>query len=255
MTAVALHSTVDGPDDAPVLVLGAALGTTAAMWQPQIPALSGKLRVVRYDHRGHGGSPVPEGPYALAELGADVLALADSLGVQRFHLGGISLGSFVALWIAENHPERVARLVLAGVAAQVGPPENWRARADAVRAQGTAAIAETVVGRWLPEDYAAAHPSVRQELLDAVLATPAQGYAGCCGAIETMDLEPDLTRVTAPALVIAGSEDQSTPPDLARRVATGIDGAEFEVIPGAAHLANLSHADEFTHLVLDFLTA
>jgi 3-oxoadipate enol-lactonase len=255
MSPVPLHCTVDGQDDRPVLVLGAALGTTGAMWWPQIPALSAKLRVVRYDHRGHGGSPVPDGPYAIEDLGADVLALADSLGVQRFALGGISLGSFVALWIAEQHPERVSRLVLAGTAGRVGPPENWRTRAETVRAQGTEVIAETVVSRWLPEDFAAAHPTVREELLDAVLNTPAEGYAGCCGAVENMDLEPDLGRVTAPTLVIAGSGDPSTPPDLGRRVAIGIDGAQFEVITGAAHLANLSHPAEFTRLVLDFLTA
>lgn len=248
------HHVVDGPAaDAPVLVLGSALGTTASLWEPLVPALSATLRVVRYDHRGHGRSPVPPGPYRLADLGHDVIDLLDSLGVARAHLGGVSLGSMVALWVAAHHPSRVDRLILAGTAAQLGPPENWRSRAATVREQGMAGIASTVVGRWLPETFAAAHPDVRQQLLDAVLSTPVEGYAACCAALETMDLHADLAKVQAPTLVIAGSEDQSTPPELGRAVAAGIPGARLVEIPGAAHLSPVSHTDEVTRLITEFL--
>jgi 3-oxoadipate enol-lactonase len=244
---------VDGPEHAPVLLLGSSLGTTGAVWEPQMAVLAQQLRVVRYDHRGHGGSPVPPGPYDLADLGGDVLALAGFLGAQRFHLGGVSLGSLVALWVAAHHPARVDRLVLAGAAAKLEPAEGWRTRAQTVRSQGTGAIAETVVGRWLPPSYAGAHPLVRAELLAQVRSTPPEGYAGCCGAIETMDLSPVLHRVTAPTLVIVGSDDQSTPPELGRAVAAGIHDSRLAEIQGAAHLANLSHCAEFTALVRDFL--
>lgn len=253
MTAVQLNYTVDGPAEAPVIVLGSALGTTGALWRTQIPALSRALRVVRYDHRGHGGSAVPPGPYGVADLGGDLVALLDTLGVERAHLGGVSLGSMVALWVAAHHPSRVERLVLAGTAAQAGSPEAWRARAATVREQGTAAIASTVVGRWLPGPFAAAHPEVHHELLDAVLSTPVEGYIGCCGALETMDLHADLAKVNAPTLVIVGSDDESTPPDLGRAVAAGIPGARVVEIAGAAHLAHLSHADEFARLVSEFV--
>lgn len=255
MSTAPLHYTVDGPEDAPVLVLGSSLGTTGAVWQPQIPALSRHLRVVRYDHRGHGRSPAPPGPYALADLGGDVIALLDHLGVDRCHLGGVSLGSMVALWVAAHHPARVDRLVLAGTAATLGPPENWRSRAATVREQGLAAIASTVVGRWLPPEFAQANPQVQQELLDAVLSTPAEGYANCCGALETMDLVADLAKVTAPTLVVVASDDQSTPPELGRAVAAGIPGARVVEIVGAAHLSHVSHADEFARVVTDFLVA
>jgi 3-oxoadipate enol-lactonase len=255
VATVALHYTVDGPTEAPVLLLGASLGTTGAIWQPQLPDLLARLRVVRYDHRGHGGSPQPPGPYQVDDLGGDVLALADSLGAARFHLGGVSLGSMVALWVAQHHAARVDRLVLAGTAARPGTPESWRSRAAIVREQGTAAIAETVVGRWLPESFAADHPQVRASLLDAVRSTPAEGYAACCDALATMDLEPELAKVTAPTLVIVGSDDQSTPAELGRAVAAGIPGARLAQIDGAAHLAHLSHAEQFTRLVLDFLAS
>ncbi len=253
MSPVPLHYTVDGPDSAPVLVLGPSLGTTGAMWQPQVPVLSAHFTVVRYDLRGHGRSPGPPGPYGLSDLGGDVIALLDSLGAPRVHLGGASLGSMVALWVAENHPERVDRLVLMGTAARAGTPAAWRERAETVTARGLSAIAETVVGRWLPAPFAAAHPEVQTSLLDAVLGTPVEGYVACCGALEAMDLEPGLGNVTAPTLVIIGSEDQSTPPELGRRVAAGIPGARVAEVDGAAHLANLSHPDEVTRLLLDFL--
>jgi 3-oxoadipate enol-lactonase len=255
---VPLHFTVDGPGasapDAPTLLLGPSLGTTGAIWRPQVPALAARLRVVRYDHRGHGGSAAPAGPYGLADLGGDVLALADTLGVGRFLLGGVSLGSMVALWLAENHPDRVERLALAGTAAKAGTPEAWRTRAATVREQGTAAIADAVVDRWLPPDFAAAHPRARAALIDEVLATDTEAYAACCAALEAMDLAPDLLNVAAPTLVIVGSEDQSTPPELGRAVAAGIPGARLVQIDGAAHLANVSHAEQFTQLLLDFFT-
>jgi 3-oxoadipate enol-lactonase len=175
--------------------------------------------------------------------------------VARVHLGGASLGSFVALWVAQNHPDRVARLILEGVGARAGTPEAWRERAETVRSQGMAAIASTVVSRWLPADFAAEHPAVHSALLDALLATPVEGYVGCCAAIEAMDLAADLGLVTAPTLVIAGGEDQSVSPEFGRAVAAGITGAEFELIAGAAHLPNISHPDRVSHLMLDFLTA
>ncbi len=255
MSPVTLHYTVDGPSDAPILILGPSLGTTAAVWQPQVHALAQHFRVVRYDHRGHGGSPAPAGPYTIADLGGDVVALADSLGADHFHLGGVSLGSFVALWVAQHHPRRVRRLVLAGTAARTGTPQAWRDRAETVRSRGTGAIAETVVGRWLPPAYAAAHPDVHESLLARVAGTPAEADAACCAALETMDLEPDLARVTAPTLVILGGEDRSTPPERGLAVAAGISGSRVAELPGAAHLANLSHAEEVTGLLLDFLRA
>src|SRR5262245_4719204 len=129
---VELRYALDGPEDGPVLVLGSALGTTRAMWQPQVAALAKHFRVVRYDHRGHGRSPVPEGPYSIADLGGDLLALLDKLDLHRVHLGGLSLGGMVAMWVAAHAPSRVDRLVLICTSAQLGPPTRWSERAAAV---------------------------------------------------------------------------------------------------------------------------
>src|SRR5262245_64752543 len=110
MTPIELHHVVDG--EGPTLLLGPSLGSTTAMWEPQVAPLAERFRVVRYDHRGHGHSPVPDEPYELADLGGDVLALLDTLGVERAHVAGLSLGGMVAMWLGVNAPERVERLAL-----------------------------------------------------------------------------------------------------------------------------------------------
>src|SRR4051812_50225350 len=101
---VALHHTSDGPSDAPVLVMGSSLGTTGGMWDENVPALAERFRVLRYDTRGHGGSPAPDGPYAMEELGADVLALLDRLGLERVSFCGLSIGGGVGVGVPAGGP-------------------------------------------------------------------------------------------------------------------------------------------------------
>jgi 3-oxoadipate enol-lactonase len=254
MTPVPLHYTVDGPSDAPVLVLGSSLGTTGGMWDPQVRTLIGNLRVVRYDHRGHGRSPVPPGPYQIEDLGCDVLSMMDGLGVDRFHIGGLSLGGMVAMWVASHAPERVDRMTLLCTSAKLGPPEMWRTRATTVRAEGIQAIADAVLGRWFPAEFAAREPDIVAELRASLLSTPVEGYASCCAAIEAMDLEPDLTRVSAPTLVVAGLADESTPPAHAQRITELIIGSRLALVAGAAHLANVARPDAVGQLMIDHLT-
>src|SRR4029079_761840 len=105
--ALAVPPLVQGPRGAAGVVLSRPLGATLAMWQPQVPELARRFRVVRYDLRGHGRSPVPPGPYDIADLGGDLLALLDRLAVARAHLVGLSLGGMVSLWVAAHHPSRV----------------------------------------------------------------------------------------------------------------------------------------------------
>jgi 3-oxoadipate enol-lactonase len=251
---VSLHYTVDGPADAPVLVLGSSLGTDGRMWAPQVPLLARQFRVVRYDHRGHGRSAVPPGDYQLADLGGDVLALLDHLGVPRAHIGGLSLGGMVSMWLAAHAPERVDRLALVCTSAKLGPPRQWADRAAAVRAGGMGAVADTVLARWTPAGFAGAHPDVVAGLRAMLLATPPDGYAAACAAIGAMDLEPDLGRITAPTLVLTGDADEATPPEHAHRIAALIPDSEVVLVPGAAHLANVARPDLVGQLLADFLS-
>jgi 3-oxoadipate enol-lactonase len=242
-----------GPEDGPVLVLGGALGTSWAMWQPQMPALTERFRVVRYDHRGHGRSPVPQGPYAIYELAQDVLALLEKLDLRRVHLGGLSLGGMVALWIAAHAPSRVDRLVLLCTSARLGPPERWSQRAAAVKAGGMAAVADAVMSRWFSPEFGLRHAAVVGWARAMLLATPVSGYAACCAAIAKMDMTSVLARIDVPTLAIAGSLDEATPPSHLVQIASKIRGARLETVP-AAHLANVEQPGLVTSLMMDFLS-
>ena len=252
MSPVALHYTVDGPADGPVLLLGSSIGTNTELWAPQVPILAQRHRVVRYDHRGHGRSPVPAGSYTLADLGGDVLALLDRLGAHRASLGGVSLGGMVSMWVAAHAPERVDRLVLVCTAAKL-PEDLWAERAAVARGPGLAALVDRVVARWLTPEYAQQHPDVVASLRAMFLATPAAGYAGCCDAIRTMELEPVLSRIVATTLVVAGLDDEATPPEHAKRILGEIARSRLALVAGAAHLPTVSHPDLIGQLVKDFL--
>jgi 3-oxoadipate enol-lactonase len=246
---VALHHVADGPADAPPLVLSPSLGSTLAMWGPQVETLAATQRVIRHDHRGHGGSPVPPGPYALADLAGDVLALLDQLGLERVDWCGLSLGGMVGMWLAAHAPERIGRLALCCTSARLGPPSVWVERAAAVRAGGTEAIADAGIGRWLTPGFAEEHPDVAAWLRGMIVATDDEAYAACCGVIERMDLVPVLGRIRAPTLVIAAADDPSTPPEHGERIAAGIPGARLEILEGAAHLANVERPEAVSALL------
>ncbi len=251
---VELHHEVAGPADGPVVVLGGALGTDLRMWEPQVePLVAAGFRVVRYDQRGHGRSPAPDGPYTLDELGEDLVALLDSLRLARVSLVGLSLGGMTGMWLARHHPARLDRLVLCCTSAELGPVSMWTERARAARESGLDGLADAAVGRWLTPAGRAANPALAAWLHEMFSGQDAEGYASCCTAIQTMSIVDSLGSVAAPVLVIAGAQDQATPPDHARRIAEEIPDARLEIVDGAAHLGNLERPAEFTALVLGHL--
>jgi 3-oxoadipate enol-lactonase len=247
--AVAVHHVEDGVAGAPALVLAHALGTSLEMWEPQLDALAERFRVIRYDARGHGASSVPRGPYDLSGLGADLIAVLDLLGVERAHVVGLSLGAMVGLWVAAHAPNRVARLVACSVTARPPRPEAWHERAAIVRAGGTRAVIDLVIERW---GYVDRTPEIRDQVVRMLLATPAEGYAGSCEAIATMNLEPDLASVRAPTLFISGEKDPAAPPASNRAMADAMPDARLAVVD-AAHLLNAEQPRAVARLILDHL--
>jgi 3-oxoadipate enol-lactonase len=239
------HHIVTG--DGPPLVLGNSLGSNLHMWDGQADELARSFTLIRFDARGHGESDVPEGPYDIADFGRDVLDLLDHLEIERAHVAGISLGGMTAMWLAINAPDRVDRIVPTCTSAQLGPAQNWIDRANAVREGGVEAIAPTVARNWVTD------PALRPELERMIASTPRDGYIASCAAIEHMDLLPGLPSITAPTLVISAKQDPSTPPEHGERIAAAIPGARFEIIDGAAHLANLERGDQLVRLYLEHL--
>lgn len=254
MTAVDLHHEIAGPADAPPLLMGGSLGTDLGMWEPQVAALSARRRVIRFDQRGHGRSPAPEGPYTMAQLGQDVLALMDRLGLERAAYCGLSIGGMIGQWLAINAPERVERLVLIGTSAHLPPAENWHQRAAAVREAGTpAAVAAVVVARWFTPQFAHEQGDVIGRYTAMIGSGPAEGYAGCCEAIAGMDLRGELSAITAPTLVLVGRQDPATPPEHSKAIAAAVPGARLEVLDPGAHLLNVERPHDVTALILDHL--
>lgn len=256
MPATLSHE-VSGPDSAgtPVVVLLGSLGSDRSMWDDQVRDLARDHRVVAVDHRGHGGSGITPGPSTIADLAGDVLALLDSLGVDRFHVAGLSLGGAVAQWLAVHEPARVDSAALLCTAAKFGEPSAWTERAATVREGGTAAVADAVVARWITPAGAEADPSRVARLTEMVLATSAEGYAACCDALSGWDGRADLGRITCPTLVVAGDEDPSTPPEVLREIADGVPGAEFVILSPAAHVPTVEIPDRVSEVLRTHLTA
>lgn len=253
MNAVDVHAVVTGRDDGPTVVLSNSLGSSYRMWDPQLEALEQRYRVVRYDTRGHGASPVPDGPYSIDDLTDDLVALLDRLAVERTHLVGLSLGGMTAMRLAARHPDRVDRMAVLCTGAQLPPAEAWTQRAATVRADGAAAVATAVVDRWFTPAYLDAQPEVRAAHERMVAATPAEGYAACCEAIAELDLRPSLPQITAPTLLIAGADDPATPPAKLEELAAGIAGSMLLVVDDAAHLANAEQPGLITSAIVKHL--
>ncbi|WP_449576258.1 3-oxoadipate enol-lactonase [Lelliottia nimipressuralis] len=245
---------LDGPEGAPLLVLSNSLGTTWAMWQEQLPALTPHFRVLRYNTRGHGRSAVGQQPVTLERLGQDVIALLDHLDVERASFCGISLGGLTGMWLNRHAPERFHRIVVANTAARIGQEEGWRQRAARVREQGMAPVAESAADRWFTPAFLHSNPEVVYPLIEQLAATPAEGYAACCDALAVAELHDDLTHMSRPMLVIAGEYDPVTTPRDAETIVLNAPHAHVLILP-ASHLSNVACAAAFNQHVTTFLTA
>ena len=241
-----------GRPGAPVLILSHSIGTDHGMWAPQMPDLLQHFQVLRYDTRGHGASDAPAGEYTVEQLGRDVLALADSLHIEKFAFCGLSMGGAIGQWLALDSPDRLNALILANTSAKFGSPEYWDARRKAVLENGMAAIVDVAMQRF----FSAEVPG-REILVSAatsvLVGTNPIGYAGCCSALRDVDHRGQLGRIKTPTLVIAGNKDVSTPWEgNAEVLAREIPGARAVRLP-AAHLSNLECPRAFTVAMLEFL--
>lgn len=250
---VELNHYTQGPPDAPAVFLGGSLGTALAMWDDTADMLSATYHVVRFDTRGHGSSPAPPGPYSMSELAADVVATADTLGIDRFSYVGLSLGGGIGQSLALEHADRLAALVLCCTAAKFGDPSAWRDRAARVTAEGMGFLAETNKDRWFTAGFQAEHPDVVDDVIAMLAATSPVGYAACCDALADFDVTDRLADITTPTRVIAGAQDPVTPPEVCRQLSDGIDGADLVVIEDAGHIANIAQPNQFTAAVKDHL--
>jgi 3-oxoadipate enol-lactonase len=239
----------------PAVVFSHSLATDLSMWDGQAAALADRYTVLRFDSRGHGSSSAPVGDYTWELLCSDVLGLLDVLGMDRIHYVGLSMGGMLGQYLALRAPERFASLTLACTTSRfpAGAGAVWPERIAAVRAMGMQSQVEPTLARWFTAAYRTVHPDVMARIGSMIAATPPAGYIGWAHAIPTIDLTGRLGEIRCPTLVIGGAEDPSTPPALQEIIAAGIPGARLEIIPSAAHLANIEQAGVFDKLLGDFL--
>lgn len=226
-----------GPADAPLLLLGPSLGTSAdTLWAGPAMHLRAHLRVVAWDLPGHGRSPSGDA-FTIDELAAGVLALADRLGAETFHYAGDSVGGCVGLQLLLDAPNRVATATLLCTGALIGTSEGWRERAAAVRTGGTASVLGGAAARWFGDGFPARQQDTAAALLGALRDTDPECYAQTCEALAEFDVTGRLSDIAVPVLAIAGAEDVPTPPESLQRIASGVKDGRLEVLDGVGHLA------------------
>lgn len=249
-----LYYQIEGRNDAPLLVMSNSLGTNFNMWAPQMPALLENFQVLRHDARGHGRSDVTLGPYTIAQLATDVIALMDHLSIERAHFCGLSIGGMIGMWLGIHHASRFDRLVLCNTAAKIGSSVTWNPRIAKVDTAGMSAIVDIVLDRWFTLGFrqrAQEQVAVMQNML---LGTQPSGYSATCAALRDMDLRVEIASIVAPTLVIAGTQDGATSAEEGRAVADRIPGAQYLELD-AGHLSNWEQSERFTRAVLEFLQA
>jgi 3-oxoadipate enol-lactonase len=240
------HEVHPGPSGAPTIVLSNSLGTTRAMWDPQLPALLEHATVVRYDARGHGASATISGAATIDDLVDDAIELLDALRLNSVHWVGLSLGGMTGMRLGAREPGRLERLTVLCTSAFLPPATGWTDRAAAVRAGGTAAVADAVLDRWFTPAF------TNRESYRAMLASiDAEGYAACCEAIATMELRADLALIQAPVVAIAGADDPATPPPHLATIAEKVPDGRLVLVKDAAHLANVEQPDAVTAAIMD----
>jgi len=243
---------IDGPQDAPALVLSNSLGTNLSMWDDQAKALSGEFRVIRYDQRGHGKSGAPKGPYTIVRLGQDVIAILDNLKIAKAHFVGLSMGGSTGMWLARMAPGRFTKIILSNTGARISTQDVWNARIASVLSKGMTAVIDTTLERWFSNDSHKRNLPAISAVRKMLMTTPAHGYAGCSAAIRDCDQRWGIGAVKLPTLVIIGTLDPGTPPAGGEEIASRIRGAKVARLE-AAHLSNLEKSEAFTAEVQKFL--
>jgi 3-oxoadipate enol-lactonase/4-carboxymuconolactone decarboxylase len=239
----------DGPEDAPILVLGPALGTTWHMWDRQVPELARQWRVLRYDLPGHGAAPARPAS-SITELAERLLATLDGLGVDTFGYAGCSIGGAIGTQLALLAPHRLASLALISSSARYGTPDEWRQRGVIVRANGLEQIAQSTPERWFAPVFRTAQGAIVEWAVQMVRATDPGCYIAACEALAAHDLRDELAGFAVPTLVLGGAEDPVTPPADARVLVAGIPDARLAIVPGASHLVPVEQPAAVTDLLV-----
>lgn len=246
------YYTIEGAQSAPTLVFSNSLGSDYRIWDPVLPYLRDKFRIIRYDQRGHGLSDAIPSPYAISDLVDDLAGLLDCLNIENALVCGLSVGGMIAQGLAASYPRRARALILCDTAMQIGPASIWDERIAAIQKDGISALTDLIMERWFTGTFRQNCVTEFSGYINMLERTPVEGYIGTCCAIRDADLREAAAVIKWPTLVLCGDHDLATPPDLARELAEAVAGAKFSLIEGAAHISCVEQPESFSQLLIDF---
>jgi 3-oxoadipate enol-lactonase len=256
VNGISINYEVDGPRGAPWLVLSNSLATNLAMWEDQAREFARTFRVVRYDQRGHGKSDAPAGRYTFAQLIADAIALMNALAMNKAHFIGLSMGGTTALGLAQQHPDRVDKVIVCDSPCQSTPmtAQQWEERIAIAEKQGMEALVEPTIARWFPPELIAAEPPHIDKVRQMIRATPVAGFIGCAAALANHNYAGKVGTVKRPVLFVAGEKDGATPAAMAK-LHEALPGSRYVELAGAGHISNMDQPGAFNRAVSEFLGA
>ena len=241
--------------EGPWLTMSHSLACNLHMWDPQMPVLTKKFKVLRFDTRGHGQSSAPAGEYTLEQLADDLKGLLDALKIKQTHYAGLSMGGMIGQAFALKYPGVFQSMVLADTTSRRPPNagQMWGERIQNAQTKGMGALVQGTLERWFTEPYRNSRKDVMEKIGNDIRNTPVNGFVGCCHAISKVDYLDRLKEIKVPALVIVGEQDHGTPPEAARVIQQNLPGSELKIIPSAAHISNVEQAQVFNDSMLGFL--
>ena len=257
VNGISVNYTLEGPANAPVVTMSHSLATDLSMWDPTVPALTGRFRVLRYETRGHGQTEAPKGAYTLDQLADDARALLKSLGIERTHWVGLSMGGMIGQTLALRAPEIFASLSLCDTSSRI-PAEakaQWADRIKTAETQGMEPLVEPTLARWFTEPFRKSRKDVIDRVATMIRTTPPAGYAGCCAAISALDLTDKIGAIKIPTIAIVGEDDPGTPVAAHKVINERIAGSRLEILKSAAHLSNMEQPEAFNKALTGFLTS
>jgi 3-oxoadipate enol-lactonase len=245
-----------GPLEAPTICFTHSLAADGGMWAEQlVPLLGAGYRVLRLDMRGHGGSAPVEGDYTMDALAADVNGALDVRGIDKVHYIGLSIGGMIGQGFALAYPGRLASFMLCDThpSAPADPDRLWDQRKAAVAKGGVSALADGNMDRWFTSTFKGVQPARWKEIHGTICGTSNAGFLGCASAIQSFDYLDRLSTIDIPTLVVCGDDDQATPPDRNKLIASKIPGGRYEEIADARHLPNVERPAQFNRIMMGWL--
>lgn len=241
-----------GRGNAPLLILGPSLGTSALLWDECAAQLHADFRAAAWDLPGHGASPAATASFTVAELAHGVLRAADALGEASFFYAGDSLGGAVGLELALAAPDRVLGAAILCSGAKIGTPEGWTERARMARSEGTASLVVPSAGRWFAPHSIERRPELSGRLLHSLRDADDESYALCAEALASYDVRGRLAEISPRILAVWGEYDEVTPRALAEEIASGVARGSAIGVEQAAHLAPAEQPQVVAQLLTAF---